>query len=169
MRGYVGMIVVKKAFRRLKLGRKLALMFIDKCKELGADEVCLETESTNIAALKLYESLGFAKVKKLMNYYLNGSDAFRLKLFFTDRVGLADLIYRKQQQEKKDSQILAEAAEAAAVVAAQEEAQSAQEETQNVKEETQSAQEEDNRKSIEQLSTETVFAGSGTPANHSSV
>lgn len=86
LRGYVGMIVIKKEYRRLKLGRKLALMFIEKCKEMGADEVCLETECVNTAALKLYESLGFAKVKKLMNYYLNGNDAFRLKLWFTDKM-----------------------------------------------------------------------------------
>ncbi|KAL4503142.1 hypothetical protein ABPG72_014371 [Tetrahymena utriculariae] len=101
LRGYVGMIVVKKQFRRLKLGRKLAQMFIDKCKELGADEVCLETECCNIAALKLYQSLGFAKVKKLMNYYLNGNDAYRLKLWFTDKVGREEIEYRQQEELKK--------------------------------------------------------------------
>lgn len=44
----------------------------------------METEQTNHAALRLYESLGFAKVKRMQNYYMSGNDAFRLKLFFVD-------------------------------------------------------------------------------------
>jgi ribosomal protein S18 acetylase RimI-like enzyme len=43
--------------------------------------VVLETETTNEAALKLYENLGFARHKRLLKYYLNGVDAFRLKLW----------------------------------------------------------------------------------------
>ena len=103
LRGYVGMIVVKKEFRRLKLGRKLALMFIDQCKAKGADEVCLETECVNTAALKLYESLGFAKVKKLMSYYLNGSDAFRLKLWFTDKMKYDSIMENHQRRGEENN------------------------------------------------------------------
>lgn len=47
-----------------------------------ADEVVLETEITNIPALKLYENLGFVRDKRLFDYYLNGVDALRLKLWF---------------------------------------------------------------------------------------
>lgn len=43
----------------------------------------LETEVVNKGALSLYKSLGFSRVKRLMNYYLNGNDAFRLKLWLT--------------------------------------------------------------------------------------
>lgn len=46
-----------------------------------ADEVVLETEVTNTAALRLYESFGFIRDKRLSSYYLNGNDAFKLKLF----------------------------------------------------------------------------------------
>lgn len=83
-RGYVAMIVVLKPYRRLKIGRKLTQIFIDKIKELGGEEVVLETEAVNVAALKLYESLGFARVKRLLNYYLNGNDAYRLKLWLRE-------------------------------------------------------------------------------------
>ena len=48
----------------------------------GADEAVLETEVTNIGALRLYEGLGFVRDKRLMKYYLNGSDAYRLKVWF---------------------------------------------------------------------------------------
>lgn len=46
-----------------------------------ADEVVLETEVTNTAALMLYERLGFLRDKRLFRYYLNGVDALRLKLW----------------------------------------------------------------------------------------
>lgn len=42
-------------------------------------QITLETEVTNSAALRLYETLGFIRDKRLPKYYLNGNDAFRLK------------------------------------------------------------------------------------------
>lgn len=44
-------------------------------------KVVLETEITNTNALKLYENLGFVRDKRLFRYYLNGVEAFRLKLW----------------------------------------------------------------------------------------
>jgi len=49
-------------------------------KEDGVDEIVLETEYDNFAALSLYESLGFIREKRLYRFYLNGKDAFRLVL-----------------------------------------------------------------------------------------
>lgn len=46
----------------------------------GCEEVALEAEVSNPGALRLYERLGFIRDKRLQRYYLNGSDAFRLKL-----------------------------------------------------------------------------------------
>jgi peptide alpha-N-acetyltransferase len=40
----------------------------------------LETELSNKKALQFYERLGFIRDKRLTSYYLNGMDAFRLKL-----------------------------------------------------------------------------------------
>ena len=48
----------------------------------SCDEVALEAETTNTAALRMYERLGFLKDQRLPKYYLSGSDAFRLKLWF---------------------------------------------------------------------------------------
>ena len=47
-----------------------------------ADEAVLEADTTNAAALALYARLGFVRDKRLGRYYLNGSDAFRLKRWF---------------------------------------------------------------------------------------
>lgn len=59
---------------------------LDAMIERGADEVVLETEESNIPAMKLYERLGFIRSKKLHRYYLNGSSAYRLVLHLK-RVG----------------------------------------------------------------------------------
>jgi len=43
----------------------------------------LEAEIDNLAALQLYENLGFIRDKRLHKYYLNGHDAFRLHLLLS--------------------------------------------------------------------------------------
>ncbi|CDW74088.1 n-acetyltransferase mak3 [Stylonychia lemnae] len=80
-RGYIAMLAVHPDFRRLGLGRKLISKTLDKMKEDGADEIILETEITNLSALRLYESFGFIRDKRLLSYYLNGNDAYKLKLY----------------------------------------------------------------------------------------
>lgn len=40
---------------------------------------------TNTGALNLYEKLGFVRDEKLGRYYLNGGDAYRLKLWIDKR------------------------------------------------------------------------------------
>lgn len=82
-RGYIGMLAVRADYRKLKLATKLVQIVLDRMKEMGADECVLEAEVTNLGALGLYRSLGFLRTKHLHNYYLSGSDAFRLKRIFT--------------------------------------------------------------------------------------
>lgn len=50
-------------------------------KAKGCDEVYLETPTNNERALSLYLSLGFVKTKFLPRYYLDHTDAVRLKLW----------------------------------------------------------------------------------------
>uniref|UniRef100_A0A183AQT6 N-terminal methionine N(alpha)-acetyltransferase NatC n=1 Tax=Echinostoma caproni TaxID=27848 RepID=A0A183AQT6_9TREM len=89
IRGYIAMLAVKEGYRRQGIGSRLVqlavrLMLDDKC-----DEVTLETEITNKSALALYERLGFCRDKRLLRYYLNGVDAFRLKLWLTPKKWVA--------------------------------------------------------------------------------
>ena len=67
----------KKIFFLYPPGRRA----IEAMDEQGCDEVVLETEITNLPALRLYERLGFVRDERLFQYYLNGVDAFRLKLW----------------------------------------------------------------------------------------
>ena len=50
------------------------------------NQIALETEVTNTAAMKLYERLGFLRSKRLHRYYLNGNSAFRFLLFVKESV-----------------------------------------------------------------------------------
>lgn len=53
------MIVVLKEYRRLKIGKKLVELLIEELKKFNCDELVLETETTNIAALRFYEGFLF--------------------------------------------------------------------------------------------------------------
>ncbi|KAL9125564.1 MAG: hypothetical protein Q9217_005245 [Psora testacea] len=80
MRGYIAMLAVPKKHRGRGIATRLVRMAIDAMIAKDADEVCLETEVVNTAAMKLYERLGFLKSKRLHRYYLNGNSAFRFLL-----------------------------------------------------------------------------------------
>lgn len=80
LRGYIAMLAVSSEYRNQGIATKLVRQAIDAMIVRGADEVVLETEETNISAMKLYERLGFIRSKKLHRYYLNGNSAYRLVL-----------------------------------------------------------------------------------------
>ncbi|EDN08971.1 conserved hypothetical protein [Histoplasma mississippiense (nom. inval.)] len=69
LRGYIAMLAVREEYR----GQGIATTL-----------VVLETETSNTAAMKLYERLGFLRSKRLHRYYLNGNSAFRLVLYLKE-------------------------------------------------------------------------------------
>ncbi|KAK7745991.1 N-alpha-acetyltransferase 30 [Cytospora paraplurivora] len=79
-RGYIAMLAVSSSFRGQGVATALVKRAIDAMADRNADEVVLETEETNIPAMRLYERLGFLRSKKLHRYYLNGNSAYRLVL-----------------------------------------------------------------------------------------
>jgi peptide alpha-N-acetyltransferase len=86
-KGYIAMIAVNKLYRGKGIGKRLCEIFIQQLKDVyKAHEIYLETEVTNLLALSLYQGFGFARTKKLYNYYLNGNSAFRLKLWLMEFV-----------------------------------------------------------------------------------
>ncbi|PVH21624.1 hypothetical protein CXQ85_000606 [Candidozyma haemuli] len=88
MRGYIGMLVILPEYRGRRIATKLVQMTISKMIAWDSiDEVMLETEVINSAALKLYESLGFLRAKRLYRYYLNTHDAYRLLLPISEKSG----------------------------------------------------------------------------------
>jgi N-alpha-acetyltransferase 30 len=88
LRGYIAMLATKDSHRGKGIATTLVRMALDAMIARDADEVALETEETNSAAMKLYERLGFLKSKKLHRYYLNGNSAYRLVLYLKEGVGM---------------------------------------------------------------------------------
>ncbi|KAF1792768.1 Acyl-CoA N-acyltransferase [Phytophthora cactorum] len=80
-RGYIAMLAVEKQFRHRGIGSQLAQKAIERMRDDGCEEVMLETEIANKGAIRLYENLGFVRDERLVKYYLNGGDAYRLKLW----------------------------------------------------------------------------------------
>ncbi len=74
------MLAVSSPYRGKGIATALVRKAIDEMIARDADEIVLETEVTNTAAMKLYERLGFLRSKKLHRYYLNGNTAYRLVL-----------------------------------------------------------------------------------------
>jgi N-alpha-acetyltransferase 30 len=88
LRGYIAMLATKDNHRGKGIATTLVRMALDAMIARDADEVALETEETNSAAMKLYERLGFLRSKKLHRYYLNGNSAYRLVLYLKEGVGM---------------------------------------------------------------------------------
>ncbi|AIN98337.1 N-acetyltransferase, putative [Leishmania panamensis] len=86
LRGYVAMFAVVPSFRGYRLGSRLVSRTVELMRAKDCDEVYLETPTSNARALSLYLNLGFAKTKFLPRYYLDHSDAVRLKLWLKDAV-----------------------------------------------------------------------------------
>lgn len=87
LRGYIAMLATQEEHRGKGIAITLVSKAIDLMIEKDADEIALETEETNTAAMKLYEKLGFLRSKKLHRYYLNGNSAYRLLLYLKPGVG----------------------------------------------------------------------------------
>jgi hypothetical protein len=79
------MLVVAAPYRGRRIGAALASAAVSAAAAAGAAEVVLEADASNGAALALYAGLGFARDKRLARYYLNGADAYRLKLALPER------------------------------------------------------------------------------------
>ena len=76
-KGHVISIAVDPAYRRRGIGRALMLESMKAMKErYGGKEVFLEVRVSNEPAIRLYEKLGFKKVKRVISYYSDGEDAY---------------------------------------------------------------------------------------------
>jgi len=84
LRGYIAMLAVDSNFRKRRIGTNLVCLTIKGMEIMKCDECVLEALINNYGALRLYGSLGFVRAKRLPKYYLNGLDAYRLKLYLQD-------------------------------------------------------------------------------------
>lgn len=81
------MLAVEEPYRGRGIAKKLVNRAVTAMKAQNADEIILEAEANNEAAIRLYENIGFMRSKRLHHYYLDSNDAFRLILPLTWRSG----------------------------------------------------------------------------------
>ncbi len=76
-KGHVISIAVRSNYRRRGIGERLMIHAMKALKEhYGAEEIYLEVRVSNTPAINLYKKLGFKIVKTIVNYYLDGEDAY---------------------------------------------------------------------------------------------
>jgi ribosomal protein S18 acetylase RimI-like enzyme len=68
-RAKFGRIAVLPQYRGLGIGEALTAKLIQKSRELKLDWLMLEVRPSNIAAVTLYNKLGFAEIGKRPNFY----------------------------------------------------------------------------------------------------
>ncbi|NLC98046.1 MAG: ribosomal protein S18-alanine N-acetyltransferase [Actinomycetales bacterium] len=68
-------IAVAPASRRSGIAQRLMAHALERALAQGVTSMFLEVESTNVAALGLYETSGFAPIHQRANYYGPGRDA----------------------------------------------------------------------------------------------
>lgn len=103
-RGYIAMLAVDSAHRKKGIALELATRGIDRMVLMGCDEVMLEAEASNAGALALYEKLGFVRDERLERYYLNGGDAYRLKLWIDRRLGPDGEEEEAEEEEEREGE-----------------------------------------------------------------
>jgi ribosomal-protein-alanine N-acetyltransferase len=76
-------LAVDPKHRRLGIGRSLMMHTLAKLQASGARRVSLTVRPANRAATRLYSTLGFRAVRRLSQYYADGSDAIEMQRIFS--------------------------------------------------------------------------------------
>jgi ribosomal-protein-alanine N-acetyltransferase len=67
--GYIYNVAVKKEYRQQQIGYFMLQKMINDSKEEGIGSFTLEVRSSNIAAIRLYEALGFVAAGTRKDFY----------------------------------------------------------------------------------------------------
>lgn len=73
--GHIVSIAVRKDYRRCGVGQKLMREAIEILQHTGAESIRLEVRQSNLAAIRLYEKLGFVERERIKGYYPDGETA----------------------------------------------------------------------------------------------
>lgn len=78
--GWILALAVTKPNQRMKIGQLVTIELLTAFKNMKITTIHLTTTPDNTAAIKLYEKLGFEKVKEVMDYYFDGSPRIIMKI-----------------------------------------------------------------------------------------
>ena len=74
--GHIVSIAIHPDYRRRGLGKLLMSRAEEELKRMGCRRVFLEVRVSNYPAIKLYQKLGYIKLKVIPRYYQDGEDAY---------------------------------------------------------------------------------------------
>ena len=77
---HIASIAVHPSYRRRNIARRLMTTLLKTLKGMKVSSVKLEVRSSNIAAKRFYETLGFTHSKTVKGYYEDGEDAVVMEL-----------------------------------------------------------------------------------------
>lgn len=75
-------LAVAPAFRKRGIGRRLMRRLLIRMERTGIVRVFLMVREGNAAAISLYRSMGFRRVRRIPEYYSDGEAAIRMRLEF---------------------------------------------------------------------------------------
>lgn len=78
-------LIVDKKFQHRHIATDLMNFVLELAAKRGSELVSLEVSVDNIAAQKLYDSLGFKKMFIRKNYYCHSIDAINMVYWLTDK------------------------------------------------------------------------------------
>jgi ribosomal-protein-alanine N-acetyltransferase len=73
-------IFVKEQFRKQNIGHRLLTHLIEQAVKEDIESITLEVRPTNVSAIALYRSFGFAEIGLRKQYYKDGEDALMMYL-----------------------------------------------------------------------------------------
>lgn len=76
--GHIISLAVDNDYKRQNIGSKLMKAAIDTFKNFNIKRIKLEVKTQNKEAIFFYEAIGFICDEKILNYYENGDNAFRM-------------------------------------------------------------------------------------------
>lgn len=76
-------VAVAPASRRMGVGRALVEEVLEYARSNAAAKILLEVRVSNVAALRLYEALGFERFNVRKRYYSDGEDGVEMMLVTT--------------------------------------------------------------------------------------
>lgn len=79
-RAHLISVAIQSKYLRRGIGSLLLKALLARLSEHCVDEVLLEVNVENEAAIKFYERFGFERIALIENYYSDGSDALKMRL-----------------------------------------------------------------------------------------
>ena len=79
-KGHMVSVAVLPEYRQKGIGKSIITKSIQRIHDTGCAEFYLEVRSSNFAAVKMYESLGFSIRQQLNAYYRDGEGAYVMSI-----------------------------------------------------------------------------------------